>query len=96
MWYILNNNSIVKLIRCSHSVTLRREVKGKQVRILYDLVTVFGECAAEMPLTFGLGRRRRTQIREPGNLPDCWYGETLPRLRGIGCTVMCGLLLFLW
>ena len=46
-----------------------RRVKGKQVQILCDLVTVFGEFAAIYVTDNLLGRQPQTMIHESGNLP---------------------------
>ena len=34
-----------------------------------------------------MGRPPYTEIREPGNLPFCWYGKNTSRSRVIDCTV---------
>lgn len=53
-------------------------VKGKQVKILYDLVTVSKECmifCLKQPLTcIGLGRRLCMLIGKSGNLPAAGTG----------------------
>ena len=67
-------------------------LKGKQVRFLYDLVTVIREYTS----------KRRTEqcfvweggicvmIFQPGNLPVVWYREIFPGSRVIGRTVNVG------
>ena len=46
-----------------------RRVKGKQVKILYEPVTVTGEWKAITSLAEGLGRPLSVMIHKPGNLP---------------------------
>lgn len=56
-----------------------KRVKGKQVQILHDLVTVSGEWTAIYVTDTGIsGRRWYILIRKSGNLPVCWYGKLLP------------------
>ena len=50
-------------------------LKGKQVQILYEPVTVSRECLSDI---MSLGNREgRTDMRicKPGNLPADWYGN---------------------
>jgi len=63
-------------------------VKGKQVRILYDLVTVFREAlSSSMSLHSSCGKAwKEPLICKPGNLPLGGTGE-IPGSRVIGRTV---------
>jgi hypothetical protein len=49
-------------------------LKGKQVQILYELVTVSVECKATNA-TEKLGRRPWMKIRKSGDLPVVWSGN---------------------
>ena len=59
-------------------------VKGKQVQILYEPVTVVGECSAKMPLRF-LGKAADMTTLKSGNLPCapanadlwCYYADLM-------------------
>ena len=80
-----------KWIRNNRCLCLRppqgQGVKGKQVQILYDLVTVIGKCEATCVCTATdrwLGRLLRVMILQPGNLPAIWYRKSLPRPRVLG------------
>ena len=44
--------------------------------ILYDLVTVNGECPDKMSLSFGMGRLQGVAIRKPGDLPAVCTGQS--------------------
>lgn len=48
------------------------QVKGKQVKILYELVTVMGVRSVHHVVT-GRCWEGRTGCPKPGNLPCCWY-----------------------
>ena len=50
---------------------LRGRIIGKQVKILYDLVTVCGERGANMSLAIAAGKTAPARpSRESGNLPE--------------------------
>ena len=63
-------------------------LKGKQVQILCDLVTVSQECgnmaSASHWATGKAFLHEDRQVRKPA---FCWYGNICFRSRGIGCTV---------
>lgn len=54
------------------------EVKGKQVQVLCDLVTVCREYGAMKATGVKLGRRPDVSICEPGNLPSAGTGRIFP------------------
>ena len=67
-----------------------QRVKGKQVKFLYDLVTVMGEQEAIVICTVTdnlLGRLLFVKIPESGNLPFIGTGKIDSRSRGIDRTV---------
>lgn len=71
-----------------------QEVKGKQVQILCELVTVNGEYTAFLLCFHGkvtefFGKAcRYASIRKSGNLPECWYRKYfIFKSRGLDCTV---------
>ena len=75
---------------CLFGRTQRRQVKGKQVRILYDLVTVSREQKARRGIRAVTGKPGRRllcedpRVRKPAG---CWYGNENSGSRGIDCTV---------
>ena len=69
-------------------------LKGKQVQVLYDLVTVIRECGFDYVTdAWHWEGRIHMRIYQPGNLPVVWYRENvsfgIPRSRVIGSTVIC-------
>ena len=76
-----------------HYAALDR-LKGKQVQVLYDLVTVIRECGFDYVTdAWHWEGRIHMRIYQPGNLPVVWYRENgssvIPRSRVIGRTVIC-------
>ena len=70
---------------------VKRETGERPVRTRHCKRGVYGACIWVQPLMEvggrKLGRPPYTEIREPGNLPFCWYGKNTSRSRVIDCTV---------
>ena len=64
-------------IRCLRAESARR-VKGKQVQILYDLVTVKGECGAQNVTGESREGSAACEDPKPGNLPYAGTGASAP------------------
>ena len=84
-----SSQTIIKASGAVSSGLFGGQVKGKQVKVLYDLVTVSGEQKARCvhAVTGKPGRRllcEDPRVRKPAG---CWYGNENSGSRGIDCTV---------